>query len=60
MTDLQLLELMTAKTNPGGLIMFYTRSMAFDRAVPVIAEWEKQRRARKEEEYKTLLIYRKR
>jgi hypothetical protein len=59
MTDLQMLELMTGKTRPGGLIMFYTKSMAFDRAVPVIAEWEKQGRAAKEEEYKTLLIYRK-
>ena len=59
MTDLQMLDLMTDKTRPGGLIMFYVKSMAFDRAVLVIAEWEKQGRATRQEEYKTLLIYRK-
>ena len=44
LTDLKLLNLITDKTRPGGHILFYTRSIAFDKAKAVIADWEKERR----------------
>lgn len=59
MTDLEMLNLLTDKTRPGGLILFYMKSMAFDRAEPVIAQWEKVRGVERVEEFKTLLVYRK-
>ena len=59
MSDLEMLNLLTDKTRPGGLILFYLKSMAFDRAQPVIAEWEKARKVERIEEFKTLLVYRK-
>jgi hypothetical protein len=60
MTDREMLDLMTDKTRQGGLILFYVKSMAFDRAQPVIAQWAEERPVEQLEEYKTLLIYRKR
>ena len=59
MSDLEMLNLLTDKTRLGGLILFYMKSMAFDRAQPVIAEWEKVRKVERVEEFKTLLVYRK-
>ena len=59
MTDRQMLDLLTEKTRPGGRILFYTKSMAFDRAGPLIAEWAKERAVEREGEFKTLLVYRK-
>jgi hypothetical protein len=59
MNDLEVLNVMTDRTRPGGLILFYTKSQAFDRAQPVIAEWTKTRHAERLEEFKTLLVYRK-
>ena len=59
MSDLEMLNLLTDKTRPGGLILFYMKSMAYDRAQPVIAQWEKVRKVERVEEFKTLLVYRK-
>ncbi len=59
MTDRQMLDLLTEKTRPGGHILFYTKSMAFDRAGLVIAQWAKERPVEREGEFKTLLVYRK-
>jgi hypothetical protein len=59
MTDRQMLDLMTQKTKKGGHILFYTKSMAFDRAEKVIAEWAKEMPVEKAGEFKTLLVYRK-
>ncbi len=59
MTDREMLDLMTEKTRPGGRILFYTKSMAFDRASSIIAEWSKAMPVEKEAEFKTLLVYRK-
>ncbi len=58
-TDLALTALLTDKTRPGGHILFYTRSIGFDKAKPVIAEWETQRSVTRVGEFKTLLVYRK-
>jgi len=41
MDDAKLLDMFTAKTKPGGYILFYTKSMAFHKAEPIIAKWEK-------------------
>ena len=59
MTDRQMLDLMTDKTKKGGHILFYTKSMAFDRAEKVIAEWAKEMPVEKAADFKTLLVYRK-
>jgi hypothetical protein len=59
MSDLEVLNLLTDHTRSGGLILFYMKSMAFDRAEPVIAAWAKARPVERLEEFKTLLVYRK-
>jgi hypothetical protein len=59
LTDLAVTNLLTDKTGPGGHILFYTGSMAFEKAKPVIAQWEKERPVARVGEYKTLLVYRK-
>jgi hypothetical protein len=59
LTDLGLLNMLTDNTRPGGLVLFYMKSQAFDRAKPVIAEWAKQKPVERVEEFKTLLVYRK-
>ena len=60
LTDAKLLNLFTDKTRKGGFILFYTKSMAFHVAKPVIARWEKARKVKRVGEFKTLLVYRKR
>ncbi|MBM3526781.1 MAG: hypothetical protein FJX62_01695 [Alphaproteobacteria bacterium] len=57
--DAKLLDMFTAKTKPGGYILFYTRSMAFDRAHPIILKWEKKGQVKRVGEFKTLLVFRK-
>lgn len=59
LTDLAVTNLLTDKTRPGGHILFYSGSMAFSKAKPVIAQWEKARSVKRVGEYKTLLVYRK-
>jgi|SoiMethySBSTD1v2_1073268.scaffolds.fasta_scaffold1057671_2 hypothetical protein len=59
MTDLAVTNLLTDKTRPGGHVLFYTGSFAFEKAKPVIAQWEKERPVKRIGEYKSLLIYRK-
>ncbi|MGE0340522.1 MAG: hypothetical protein AB7O79_11665 [Xanthobacteraceae bacterium] len=58
-TDRQLIDLFTEKLNPGGHMIFYTKSMAWDRAQPVVEQWAKDSGFEKTEEFKTLAIYRK-
>ena len=57
--DAKLLDLFTAKTKRGGYILFYTRSIAFNKAEPIIAKWEKKKLVKRVGEFKTLLVYRK-
>jgi hypothetical protein len=59
MTDRAVLDLLTDKTRPDGHILFYTRSIAFEKAKAVIAEWEKAKPVERVGEFKTLLVYRK-
>ena len=59
LTDRTVLDLFTDKTRAGGHILFYMRSMAFHKAQPIIAEWEKQKPVDRVGEFKTLLVYRK-
>ena len=40
--DKKLLDLFTAKTKPGGYILFYTRSIAFPKAAPIIESGKKR------------------
>ena len=63
MTDLDLTHLLTDHTCPGGYLLFFPGSFAFDRAdhsaKDVIAEWEQQCPVEKVGRYKSLLVYRK-
>jgi hypothetical protein len=60
LTDRKVLDLFTDKTKKGGHILFYTRSIAFQKAKAVIAKWEKAKPVKKVGEFKTLLVYKKR
>jgi hypothetical protein len=57
--DRGVLDLFTAKTKPGGHILFYTRSIAFEKAKPILAQWEKEANVTREADFKTLAVYRK-
>lgn len=62
--DLDVTNLLTDKTRPGGHILFFPNSFAFawDRptsAKTVIAQWERERPVERIGEYKSLLVYRK-
>lgn len=59
LTDRGLTDILTARTRPGGYILFYTKSFAFDAAEKVIAEWEKEQAVERVGVYETLLVYRK-
>jgi hypothetical protein len=63
MTDLEVTNLLTDKTKPGGHILFYPGSFAFNwedgGTKLIIAEWEKQRDVERVGEFETLLVYRK-
>jgi hypothetical protein len=59
LTDREVTDMLTDKTRPGGYILFYTKSFAFDTAAKVIAEWEKEAKVEKIGMYETLLVYRK-
>jgi hypothetical protein len=60
LTDRAVLDLVTERTRPGGHILFYTKSIAFEKAQPILADWEKTKVADRAGEFQTLLIYRKR
>jgi hypothetical protein len=63
MSDLDLVNLLAEQTRPGGHILFFPGSFAFDRAdhsaKDVIAEWEQQQPVECLGRYKSLLVYRK-
>lgn len=60
LTDRTLLDLFTDKTRKGGHILFYTGSIKYGDAEPVIAAWEKEKPVERVGMFKTLLLYRKR
>ena len=57
--DRGVLDIFTAKTKPGGHILFYTKSIGFDKAQPVIEKWAKEAPVTSVGEFKTLAVYRK-
>ena len=57
--DRELLDVFTAKTRPGGHILFYKGSNGFNNAQPIIAAWEKERPVERLDDFKSLLVYRK-
>ena len=59
LTDAKVLDLLTERTRKGGHILFYMRSIAFDKASKVVAAWEKKAPVKRVGEFKTLLVYRK-
>ena len=59
MTDRQLLDLLTEKTRPGGYLLFYTKSFAFDAAEKILNLWEQEGAVEKVGAYELLLVYRK-
>ncbi len=60
LTDLAVTNLLTDRTRPGGHILFFTGSFAFDRAEEVIAQWERERDVERVGTHRSLLVYRKR
>lgn len=59
MNDLELALLLCDKLRPGGHMLFYTGSFAFERAKPVIAEMAKLRSITETGRHETLLVYQK-
>ncbi len=53
------MELFVDKLRPGGHILFYTGSFAFEPAKPLIEKLEASRPVEKVWLFKTLLVYRK-
>jgi hypothetical protein len=57
--DRGVLDLFTAKTKPGGHILFYTKSIGFEKAKPIVAAWEKEAPVKRVADFQTLAVYRK-
>jgi hypothetical protein len=57
--DRGVLDIFTAKTKPGGHILFYTKSIGFDKAKPIVEHWAKEAPVKRVGEFKTLAVYRK-
>ena len=60
LTDREVLDILTEKTRPGGHILFFSRSFAFDDAKRIVAVWETEAPVQRIGEYKSLVVYRKR
>ena len=59
MTDAEVARLLIGRLKPGGRVLFYTGSMAFEAARPVIAGLKADGLIEADGGYKTLLVYRK-
>jgi hypothetical protein len=59
LTDRALLDVFTGKTKAGGHIIFFTGSKDFHTAGPIVAEWAKVAPVERVEDFKSLMIYRK-
>ena len=57
--DAKLLDMLTAKTRPGGHILFFTGSFAYPSAAKIIAKWERRGHVKRLGEYKSLMVFRK-
>ena len=59
MTDLEVATMLVDRLRPGGHVLFYTKSFAFDSAVPVIAQLRQDRALERCPDHELLQIYRK-
>lgn len=59
MTDLEVARLLWDKLKPGGRMLFYRKSMSYDKAIPNIAALQQQREMVPEPDFKTLQVFRK-
>jgi hypothetical protein len=63
LTDLDVTRVLTRRLRPGGYMLFFPRSFAWDRAndsaVDVVAEWERDGGVERVGTFKSLLVYRK-
>jgi len=59
LTDRQVLDMFTQKTKSGGYLLFYSGSFAYDAALRIVADWEKESPVEKVGMYETLVVYRK-
>ena len=59
LTDLEVAQALIGKLKPGGLLLFYKGSMAFDKARPILATLEAQGPIARESDFKTLQVYRR-
>ena len=57
--DLKLARLLIARTCPGGHVMFYTGSFAFDKAEAIIATLEGEKKLAHAGTFKSLLVCQK-
>jgi hypothetical protein len=60
LTDLEVAEFLLDKLRPGGRVVFFSGSFAYDKAEAVAADLVRRGRIQAEPDYKTLRIYRKR
>ncbi len=58
LTDFDMAKLLIDKIRPGGYVLFYQGSMAFEKAVHVIAKLEKSRDLTRLPDFKRLQVYR--
>ena len=58
-TDRGLLDMMTAKTRPGGHILFYTKSNGWQGSAAILPAWEREQPVERVDDFKTLRVYRK-
>ena len=59
LTDREMLDLLTDKLRPGGLMMFFPGSYAWKLAEPIVNAWAEQPTVGFVEKYKSLLVYKK-
>lgn len=57
--DRLVLDLFTSRLRSGGHILFYTQSMAFDKARPLIHNWKRDNPVQELQSFKDLAVYRK-
>jgi hypothetical protein len=62
LSDLEVTRLLTRRLRPGGYMLFFPGSFAWDRqndsAVDVVAEWEREGRVEQVGRFRSLLVYR--
>ena len=58
LTDYDMAKMLIDKIKPGGYVLFYRGSMAFEKATPVIAKLEKRGNLTRLPDFKTLQVYR--